>query len=513
MGQRTRTIDPERRAEPPRMPVDATAGAQPAADRGERRRQPAARRDAQAAAPAPAGDKAVLNAIEQRLATVADRAQARSDRLNGAADGCVGSLKAASDHLKRSNLNYQTAYGQFTGVLGVADAKYERDKALEESVQGIIVAMAVSLLAPEALAFKAVSHVAFGMMGSTEAAVASAGYGIARGMAAGAGKAGTAVGGAIGEGVEQLAGAGVDAGKSAAQVEVGAKPSETAAAAGPTGGDKFEEAFGQLDAMITAMPQLGGPARSQVDLAMAAQELGKEALRLAGGGTAQLTQGQIEEKAGLLETADANATADAEAVHLQARMEAMATAITSKPVLDVAAIERLLWRAWMAGLKDPNVLDNDVLEDYLGPKKQGLVDFGDIYTTPWAKRDAVTKAQQDWAKETTGAAPARPLRLRRRRPGRPGRRLASRSRPPRRTCACRRGRRRRAEDGERGDRAAGLAEAHLRGRGRVSGRGARAGARGRARGSGGRRRRRGLRSGAIAAAIAAAAVAIRPSQT
>jgi hypothetical protein len=77
-------------------------------------------------------------------------------------------------------------------------------------------------------------------------------------------------------------------------------------------------------------------------------------------------------------------------------------------VLEVAAIEKLLWRAWMAGLKDPNVLDNDVLEEYLGPKKMGLVHFSDIYTTPWAKRDAVTNAQQEWAKETTGAAPAAP---------------------------------------------------------------------------------------------------------
>jgi hypothetical protein len=144
----------------------------------------------------------------------------------------------------------------------------------------------------------------------------------------------------IGEYPEQKAGKAIDGGKDAAQAGgVGAKPSETAGGVA-TASDQFARAFGQFDELIGALPELGEAARSQVSLAMAAQELGKEALRLAGAGDARFTLDEIEK--------------------------------------------------------------------HLGPKDLKLIDFG-AFTFPWETRDAVTQAQQDTARRTTGANPAAPI--------------------------------------------------------------------------------------------------------
>ena len=216
------------------------------------------------------------------------------------------------------------------------------------------------------------------------------------------------VGAAAGELAEQRTGKAVDKGKDAGTVGAGEdKPSATAAGGGPP--DKFAEAFGHLDRMIDMLPQFGASAKSQVAMAMGAQELAKDALRLAGGGQARFTAAEVDEKAAALSAEDAAATAAAEAIAVEQRIDAMALAIMRKAVREPREIERDLWRAWMASLKDPRVLANSDIKEYLGPKGFGLVDLGEWVTFPGETRDAVDRAQREWAEETTGARSTAPV--------------------------------------------------------------------------------------------------------
>ena len=372
-----------------------------------------------AAAPAAANpDRDRLNGIERKLGVVARNAQGRSDRINQASDGCVQSLKFAKDHLKSQGTNYKVGYAQFKAVLARADTKYESNKAIEDSVQGLLVAAAVAAIGPELLILKGAQVAARLMTASSTAAVTRVGVGAASAVAGGldalakAGKAAPravdAVGGTVGEGFEQVGGAITDGGKNAGNMGVGAKPSETAGSVASSG-DKFELAFGQLDQMIDALPQLGESARSQVALAMAAQELGKEALRLAGGGQASFSLDEIVDKAIVLVADDMLAKADEQAVAAEQGLQRMLQAILRKPVMEPREIERKLWMTWMAGLGDPRVLDNPEIEKHLGPKGFGLIDFGEWFTFPWETRDAVTRAQRDLAQENTGANPTAPV--------------------------------------------------------------------------------------------------------
>ncbi len=63
---------------------------------------------------------------------------------------------------------------------------------------------------------------------------------------------------------------------------------------------------------------------------------------------------------------------------------------------DPAVIEDQLWTRWMASLigsSADEMLDNDVISDYL--EKKGMVDFGD-YTFDSEQSEAVTAAQRRW---------------------------------------------------------------------------------------------------------------------
>ncbi|WP_028062278.1 hypothetical protein [Solirubrobacter soli] len=371
-----------------------------------------ARMLAREAAPAP--DRAKLTAIEGTLGQIAQRAQGRSDRIGAASDSCIQSLRQSKDHLKAQNTNYRVAHTQFLSVLTRADKSYKDDKDLEDSVQGILVAAALGAIAPEAIALAGAEKLAAKLWWSTNATLEK--LGLAAGKAIVRDKqlaeAGSRVMGAAGAGagekLEQIGGKGADWAKDGTNVGVGGdKPSETAAGAGPP--DKFAEAFGHLDRMLDMLPQFGKSARSQGAMAMASQELAKEALRLSGGGKARFTVEEVEEKAAGLEAEDASATAAAEAIAVEQQIDAMALAIMRKAVREPREIERDLWRAWMASLKDPRVLSNSEIKEYLGPKGFGLVDLGEYFTYPWETRDAAERAQKEWAEETTGARPTAPV--------------------------------------------------------------------------------------------------------
>jgi hypothetical protein len=391
--------DPSLRITPPvALSLQQTAGNAAVARLLARDAEPAAAGDA---------DRAHLNGIEQKLAAVAQRAQARSERINAASDGCTQSLRQSKDHLKDQNAAYKTAFTQFTSVLTRADATHESNKAIEDSVQGLLVAAAIGFLAPEAAVLKGAEKLAETMWSTSNATISRVGLkgavAIVDGKAAvakvveAAPRKAAGLGAFGGEGMEQVGGAGVDLAKDAIDKGVGAKPSETATSVDR---DKFSEAFGELEKMIDALPQFGKAASSQVSLAMTAQELGKEALRLAGGGQARLTLTEIEDKAVVLQVDDIMDKAEQAAVAAQQGIDRMALNIMSKPVLGHREIEIKLWRAWMAGLQDPRVLENKDIAAHLGPKGFALFD-PDEFAWPWESRTrkAVTHAQKDWAAE------------------------------------------------------------------------------------------------------------------
>lgn len=344
-----------------------------------------------------AAEKAQLLAAESALDQVSSVTAGHSVRFGSVGDAALDRVNAARAQLTKSTAAYESGHQKFTGVLASADKEYEFDKSVEDAVQGIFVAAALAVVAPEAILTVGVLRAA---ASSTSSALTTAG--LAGLVAREATVSGVrAVEGAIGEGVEIAGGAAV----SAARGESGPRPTDSAAGGGASAGDKFKEAFGQLDGLVGALPRLGAFTSATGALARAAEQLARESLKLRTGESAKWTAAEILQKVALLQQLRDNAARSLQqAETLAASVTVMSAQITDGPVPTPVEVEDRLWTQWMAGLgAQHDMLDNDVLEDYLGPKGKNFFDFGS-YTSDADERGAIASAQLRWL-EQNGITP------------------------------------------------------------------------------------------------------------
>lgn len=342
-------------------------------------------------------ERTQLLAAEAALDQVSSVSAAQSTQFGSVGDTALDQVNAARTQLTRSNTAYEAGHQKFTGVLASADKEYEFDKSVEDAVQGIFVAAALAVVAPEAIITVGVLRAA---ASSTSSALTTAG--LAGLVAREATVSGVrAVEGAIGEGFEIAAGKGVDAVKG----DGGPRPSDSAAGGGASAGDKFKEAFGQLDALVGALPRLGSFTSATGAIARAAEQLARESTKLRNGESAKWTAAEIVQKVALLQRLrDEAARSLLRAQTLAASVRVMSAQITDKPVPTPVEVEDRLWTQWMAGLGvQHDMLDNDVLEEYLGPKGKNLFDFGS-YTSDADERGAIAAAQVRWL-EQNGLTP------------------------------------------------------------------------------------------------------------
>lgn len=302
-----------------------------------------------------------MTAVESTFNSVAANAQKRSTALNTASDSSLTSLKAAKDHLKESNDVYKAGYDTFKGVIETAEKQAASDAALEDAIEGVLVAMALTALT-----------VATCGTGAVAASAALSGF---RAIAA---KTLVEVGkSAVGEGAEMVTGGAVNV----AQDE-DANPNATVAGAGDSPGQRFEQAFGHLSRMIDVIEaaKLGSFASSQTTLALKAKDLQVQAVKLGAGQDVDVTPEHLESEAKRLKDLDTdNASVDEHREALTSSVESMKAEIENvqKPT-DATAVERQLWVNWMANLGDNNeLLDNDAIQEYLGPEgSMKLMDWG-----------------------------------------------------------------------------------------------------------------------------------------
>lgn len=338
------------------------------------------------------GDKETLRDLENRLGRVRQSASDRGASILKTSDTCIGHLREAKAHVSLAAKNYKTAHDTFTGILKKADAEYEFDKGVEDAVQGILVAAVVAVLLPETLATGAAMMGLRAMAGSTSARLATVG---ARGIAAAAKTpevVGTAANAAAGEVAEMGAGAVVGS-----TVNDPGRPSESAAGAGPSTSDKFEEVFGHLDRMIDALPVLGMVGNSQKDLALAADDVAKSSLQLRAGDPIQATVAALQQHLATIEDLETKGAQGMEQVRaMENRMLSLKNQALTVKVDEPSVIEDQLWTRWVAGLAGGanEMLDNDVIQDYLGPEGKKMFDVG--YMSDSDQADIVSSQQRKW---------------------------------------------------------------------------------------------------------------------
>jgi hypothetical protein len=338
-----------------------------------------------------AATTARLRSAETRLDSVSAAASRQSTSLNQVSDGSIADLQAATAHLKKSSEDYKTGHQKFYNKLIEADARHELTQDVEGAVQGLLIAAVLAVLAPEALVVTAALRAAAGATSSTLKTIGLAALAETN-VAATAAKKATE--GALGEGVEQVAGRVVTATQSA-----DVRPTSTAAGAGPTAGDRFEEAFATLAKMVGQLPTLGTVATAQASVALGAERLARDSARLRAGEQAPWTVEQIVAKVATLERLKAAGdTSLTQARSVGARLSVIKSQLIAKPALSPDEVEHRLWTSWMASLSGDahNILDNKVLEDYLGPGGKNYFDFGAWWTSDSDTEEAVKSARRRW---------------------------------------------------------------------------------------------------------------------
>jgi hypothetical protein len=335
-----------------------------------------------------------VTAVEARMDRVAQAANARGTQILTMSDTCVVDLQQASGHLRQVAQNYRSAHDKFTAVLKLADKEYEFDKSISDAIQGVAVAAALAVVLPEALAAAAVMATARALVASSSRAMTRAGMVIAKARAAVPAAGAEAAAAAEGEVAE--IGTGAIVGQTRADT---GRPSDSAALAGPSAADKLGVVLDHLSRLIDAIPTLGALGNSQRDLGFSAVEIARLGARLRAGDQVDLLVEELESQAVSFEDVDRSGAAVMGPVATMVNRLLIVKNLALAVRLETAeAYEDQLWTRWMASLitEEANeILDNDEIEKYLGPRGKKLFDFGS-YTFDSEQREAVTGAQRRW---------------------------------------------------------------------------------------------------------------------
>jgi hypothetical protein len=278
----------------------------------------------------------------------------------------IGSLKT---RLMQVAERYDQAYQKYAEVIAAAKQEARDQQDMMDLVVGIAIGVTVGL--------------------ALEAAGAAALF-EAGGVAAKAlGKWGAkAAGEATGEGVEALGGKG---GKATGITEVAGKDLQP-------DGLKPEVLRMQIWKALTKLHEsLSKAAQGSLDqtLLMGTAEYAIGEIKSQKGGGADMTAEEDVELVLAVISADKGSQGLDKALdQASQKFAALKSGVTAMPSYDVKQMEKDIWILWMSSLsKDSNILDIDAIEDYLGPKGLGLVDFG-IYTSDSDENEAIEKAKK-----------------------------------------------------------------------------------------------------------------------
>jgi hypothetical protein len=114
------------------------------------------------------------------------------------------------------------------------------------------------------------------------------------------------------------------------------------------------------------------------------------------GGESKLTEAKINQSIAAMQQADGQQTgAQDEFTRKLADLKALKTAVAAinPQAKSQQQMERDIWILWMSTLQhNSNILDLDAIEDHIGPKGLGIVDFG-IYTSDADENEAIETAR------------------------------------------------------------------------------------------------------------------------
>lgn len=322
-------------------------------------------------------------ALEALLKPVSAAASSRATAIASSSDTCVTALKDATANLTKVAENYRQGFDQFTKILQKADAE-EEGRWAADLVQGLVIGMLATFLLPEVLAGGAVIAAAKAADAAMRAKLIQVGVTAANSVA------------------KDLIEAGV--GKGASSTGSGGdmpKPTSTTEAGGASAADKFAEVLAKINGMVAALPALGALSNGQAILARGADGVALTAAQLRAGDSLPDTIGSLEAKVKAIQETNAQAPAVMQNIsQLQARMIVLKEQAMSVKPEEPNAYELKLWNNWIPSLlgKKNELLDNDVIQDYLGPKGKNLIaDYTYMSDNDQAKE--VLKAQRRWLDE------------------------------------------------------------------------------------------------------------------
>ncbi len=307
----------------------------------------------------PPNERTAMIALEAQMKAAQTQTMARHEALCDLSATGSKVVKKTKDHLRGAAGNFAKGYGEFEAVTRAADANYELEEELWDIVQGVAIAAALAVVGPEMV----LAHL--GLEALTAAAVKEGALLNEVGF--------TMLSAATGEAGEVAAGKIVD------PVDADdRKPSTTASEAGPSPGERYEQAFEELSRLIDLQPQFHEQLSVAFACAMAASDVENQAGRLAEGSpsaTVGVPQAAIMGSVvwGLNEAGRSHLTAAKQAT---AKLERAAEAIMREIDLkDPDTVQDDLWTNWMARCASAALLDADPIQKHL--TERGLLDLGE----------------------------------------------------------------------------------------------------------------------------------------
>ena len=274
------------------------------------------------------------------------------------------------DKLLLMSGRYDEAYNRYASVIAKAKAEARNQQENIDIALGIIIGVVV------ALTFEAVAAVA--VVGAVGGVVVKA-----------LGKFGANVAKeAAGEGVEAAGGKGA---KATGAFEVAGTELEP-------GGLKPEILKMEIWKSLLNLHQGLGKVRAgslEQSLLMSSSEYAIGEIKSQRGGGADMTVEEDIELVRAINSANSGSKEiDTNLEKASEKLAALKAGIAAMPDQSVTEMEKSIWIEWMSSLsKGSNILDLDEIEDYIGPKGLGLVDFG-FYTSDEDEDEAIENARR-----------------------------------------------------------------------------------------------------------------------
>jgi hypothetical protein len=338
---------------------------------------------------------ALLEANRDKLEDIRAQALVRMGRLTKLESSSREAIGAVKTTLMATSHEYDKAYENYARIIKKAKQEAENQQFWTDIAVGIAIGVLVGMC------FEAVP-----VLLAVEAAAGAAGAGLKA-----AGKA------AAKAAPKEAAGEVAEAGLGQLAKKVGIAVAGTDLEPGDMRPEILKMGIWKsLTKLHEAAPKIGGQSLTQGLLMSNAEYAIGEIKAHSGGGQGDLSeQDAIDLVLAVLKCGDASKDVDKKLDAAEAKVTALQAAAATKSTYGAKEMERDIWILWMGSLKeDSNILDIDAIEDYIGPKGLGLVDFG-IYTFDSDENEAIRKAAgqrksiEERRKAAMGAGEANPV--------------------------------------------------------------------------------------------------------